>query len=70
MAKADDSALTNARENLASAIDELASALHEIDRPEAGAPLSETDRANMAKWLLIARNKLDNLAAILRQKSE
>ncbi|MFM2194152.1 MAG: hypothetical protein RLZZ460_822, partial [Chloroflexota bacterium] len=29
-----------------------------------------TDRANMAKWLLIARNKLDNLAAILRQKSE
>jgi ParB/RepB/Spo0J family partition protein len=70
MAKAADSALTNARDNLASSIDELASELHEFDRPEAGAPLSETDRANMAKWLLIARNKLDNLAAILRQKSE
>jgi hypothetical protein len=24
----------------------------------------------MAKWLQIARNKLDNLAAILRQKGE
>ncbi|NBW31485.1 MAG: ParB/RepB/Spo0J family partition protein [bacterium] len=70
IAKASDSALTNARDNLAGSIDALAAVLHEIDQPEAGAPLSETDRANMAKWLLIARNKLDNLAAILRQKSE
>jgi ParB family transcriptional regulator, chromosome partitioning protein len=70
IASASDAALTNARDNLASSIDTLASVLHEIDQPEAGAPLSETDRANMAKWLLIARNKLDNLAAILRQKSE
>ena len=69
-ASASDAALTNARDRLASSIDELATVLHEIDQPEAGAPLSETDRANMAKWLLIARNKLDNLAAILRQKSE
>lgn len=65
-----DAALTNARDSLAAAIDTLASVLHEIDRPEAGSALSETDRANLAKWLLIARNKLDNLAAILRQKSE
>jgi ParB-like chromosome segregation protein Spo0J len=70
IAKASDSALTNARDSLASSIDALAAVLHEIDQPEAGVPLSETDRANMAKWLLIARNKLDNLAAILRQKSE
>jgi len=69
-ASASDAALTNARDRLASSIDELATVLHEIDQPEVGAPLSETDRANMAKWLLIARNKLDNLAAILRQKSE
>ena len=70
IASASDTALTNARDSLASSIDALAAVLHEIDQPEAGAPLSETDRANMAKWLLIARNKLDNLAAILRQKSE
>ncbi len=70
IASASDAALTTARDNLAASIDALASVLHEIDQPEAGAPLSETDRANMAKWLLIARNKLDNLAAILRQKSE
>jgi ParB/RepB/Spo0J family partition protein len=70
IASASDAALTNARDSLASSIDALAAVLHEIDQPEAGAPLSETDRANMAKWLLIARNKLDNLAAILRQKSE
>ncbi len=70
IASASDAALTNARDSLASSIDVLAAVLHEIDQPEAGAPLSETDRANMAKWLLIARNKLDNLAAILRQKSE
>jgi ParB-like chromosome segregation protein Spo0J len=70
IASASDAALTNARDSLASSIDALAAVLHEIDQPEVGAPLSETDRANMAKWLLIARNKLDNLAAILRQKSE
>lgn len=70
IASASDAALTNARDSLASSIDVLASVLHEIDQPELGTPLSETDRANMAKWLLIARNKLDNLAAILRQKSE
>jgi ParB family transcriptional regulator, chromosome partitioning protein len=70
IASASDAALTTARDDLAASIDALASVLHEIDQPEAGAPLSETDRANMAKWLLIARNKLDNLAAILRQKSE
>jgi ParB family chromosome partitioning protein len=70
IASASDAALTNARDSLASSIDALAAVLHEIDQPETGAPLSETDRANMAKWLLIARNKLDNLAAILRQKSE
>lgn len=70
IASTTDAALTNARESLASSIDTLASVLHEIDQPEAGAALSATDRANMAKWLLIARNKLDNLAAILRQKAE
>jgi len=49
IASASDAALTNARDSLASSIDALAAVLHEIDQPEAGAPLSETDRANMAK---------------------
>jgi len=70
IARAADSALTNARESLASSIDALASVLHEIDRPEAGAPLSQTDRANMAKWLVVARDKLRHLGGVLRQKSE
>ncbi|MBU6256329.1 MAG: ParB/RepB/Spo0J family partition protein [Chloroflexi bacterium] len=70
IAPAADAALTTAREDLATAIDTLANVLHEIDQPTGGAALSATDRANMAKWLLIARNKLDNLAAILRQKAE
>lgn len=70
IAAASDANLTSARDGLANAIDTLASVLHEIDQPESGTSLSATDRANLAKWLLIARNKLDNLAAILRQKSE
>ena len=34
---------------------------------EARAGLNDLDRANMAKWLQIARIKLDNLAALMRQ---
>lgn len=65
-----DAALTSARDRVAEAIDALAAVLHDVDQPETGAGLNATDRANTAKWLLIARNKLDNLAAILRQKAE
>lgn len=65
-----DAGLMNAREAVGSAIDELATILHAIDRADGSVKLNELDRANMAKWLQIARNKLDNLAAILRQKGE
>ena len=68
--EASDAKLYAAREGVAVAIDALADVLHALDQPGTGAVLSGVDRANMAKWLLIARNKLDNLAAILRQKGE
>jgi len=67
---ASDAGLMNARESLGSAIDELANILHAIDRTDGSVKLNALDRSNMAKWLQIARNKLDNLAAILRQKGE
>ena len=67
---ASDAGLTAARESLGNAIDELATILHAIDRADGSVKLSHLDRTNMAKWLQIARNKLDNLAAILRQKGE
>lgn len=70
LAATSDAGLTNAREALGSAIDELATILHAIDRADGTVKLKELDRMNMAKWLQIARNKLDNLAAILRQKGE
>jgi ParB-like chromosome segregation protein Spo0J len=67
---ASDAGLTAARESLGIAIEELASILHAIDRADGSVKLNHLDRTNMAKWLQIARNKLDNLAAILRQKGE
>ncbi|MFM8997554.1 MAG: ParB/RepB/Spo0J family partition protein [Candidatus Limnocylindrus sp.] len=70
LAATSDAGLTNAREALGSAIDELATILHAIDRADGTVRLKALDRMNMAKWLQIARNKLDNLAAILRQKGE
>ncbi len=67
---ASDAGLTAARESLGNAIEELATILHAIDRADGSVKLGHLDRTNMAKWLQIARNKLDNLAAILRQKGE
>jgi len=67
---ASDAGLTAARESLGTAIEELATILHVIDRADGSVKLNHLDRTNMAKWLQIARNKLDNLAAILRQKGE
>jgi ParB family chromosome partitioning protein len=67
---ASDAGLTAARESLGNAIEELATILHAIDRADGSVKLNHLDRTNMAKWLQIARNKLDNLAAILRQKGE
>jgi ParB family chromosome partitioning protein len=68
--EASDASLAAAREHVAVSIEELALILRTIDRPDDGAALNGVDRENMAKWLQIARNKLDNLAARLRQKGE
>ncbi len=70
LAATSDAGLMNARESLGNAIDELATILHAIDRADGSVRLNELDRMNMVKWLQIARNKLDNLAAILRQRGE
>lgn len=70
IAATSDAGLMNARESVGNAIDELATILHTIDRADGSMKLNELDRLNMTKWLQIARNKLDNLAAILRQKGE
>ena len=63
-ANARERTLGAARESLGAAIDAMATLLAS---DEARAGLNDLDRANMAKWLQIARIKLDNLAALMRQ---
>ena len=63
-ANARERTLGAARESLGAAIDAMATLLTS-DGARAG--LNDLDRANMAKWLQIARIKLDNLAALMRQ---
>jgi hypothetical protein len=63
-ANARERTLGAARESLGAAIDAMATLLAS---DEARASLNDLDRANMAKWLQIARIKLDNLAALMRQ---
>ena len=63
-ASARERTLGAARESLGAAIDAMATLLAS---DEARAGLNDLDRANMAKWLQIARIKLDNLAALMRQ---
>ena len=59
--------LSAARRGVAASIDELARVLRALDQPGTGTALTGVDRDNMAKWLQIARIKLDNLAALMRQ---
>jgi ParB family transcriptional regulator, chromosome partitioning protein len=58
-----DDALVTAKNHLAEALDELVEVLH---FPEAGGGIGEIDRANLAKYLTIAKIKLENAIALVR----
>ncbi len=58
-----DDSLVSAKQSLAEALDELAAVLHSR---EAMAQIGETDRANLAKYLTIAKLRLENVIAAFR----
>jgi ParB family chromosome partitioning protein len=58
-----DDSLVNAKQDLAEALDALVGVLRS---PEAVASISEIDRANLAKYLTIAKLRLENAIAIVR----
>ena len=58
-----DDSLVNAKQDLADAVDNLVSVLRS---PELRGVIPQTDRANLAKYLTIAKLKLENAIAIVR----
>ncbi len=58
-----DDSLINAKHSLADALDELVGVLRS---PEAVRSIADVDRANLAKYLLIAKLRLENAIAIVR----
>jgi ParB family transcriptional regulator, chromosome partitioning protein len=58
-----DDSLVNAKQDLADAVDNLVSVLRS---PELRGVIPQTDRANLAKYLTIAKLKLENVIAIVR----
>jgi ParB family chromosome partitioning protein len=58
-----DDSLVNAKRSLAEALDELVDVLR---TPEAVRSIGDVDRANLAKYLTIAKLKLENAIAIVR----
>ena len=58
-----DDSLVNARHELAEAVDDLVGVLRS---PEVIEALTETDRANLAKYLTIHKLKLENVIAMVR----
>jgi ParB family chromosome partitioning protein len=58
-----DDSLVNARHELADAVDDLVGVLRS---PEVIEALTETDRANLAKYLTIHKLKLENVIAMVR----
>jgi ParB family transcriptional regulator, chromosome partitioning protein len=58
-----DDALVLAKNHLAEALDELVEVLH---FPETGGGIGDVDRANLAKYLTIAKIKLENAIALVR----
>lgn len=58
-----DESLVVAKGHLAEALDELVAVLHS---PEAGGTIGEIDRDNLAKYLTIAKLKLENAIALVR----
>ena len=58
-----DDSLVNAKQDLADAVEHLVAVLRS---PELRGTIPETDRANLAKYLTIAKLKLENAIAIVR----
>ena len=58
-----DDSLVNAKQSLAEALDALVGVLRS---PDAVASITEIDRANLAKYLTIAKLRLENAIAIVR----
>jgi ParB family chromosome partitioning protein len=58
-----DDSLVNAKQDLAEALDALVGVLRS---PDAVASITEIDRANLAKYLTIAKLRLENAIAIVR----
>jgi ParB family transcriptional regulator, chromosome partitioning protein len=58
-----DDSLVNAKQDLADAVDNLVAVLR---TPELRGVIPQTDRANLAKYLTIAKLKLENAIAIVR----
>jgi ParB family transcriptional regulator, chromosome partitioning protein len=58
-----DDSLVNAKQDLADAVDNLVAVLRS---PELRGVIPQTDRANLAKYLTIAKLKLENAIAIVR----
>ncbi len=58
-----DDSLVNAKQHLADAVEELVDVLR---APEVAAQIGDVDRANLAKYLTIAKLKLENVIAMVR----
>ena len=58
-----DDSLVNAKQSLADAVDELVGVL---GNPEVRGSIGATDRANLAKYLTIAKLRLENAIALVR----
>jgi hypothetical protein len=58
-----DDSLVNAKSSLAEALDELVDVLKS---PDAVRSISEVDRSNLAKYLTIAKLRLENAIALVR----
>ena len=58
-----DDSLVNAKHSLAEALDELVGVLRS---PDAVRSIPDVDRANLAKYLTIAKLRLENAIAIIR----
>jgi hypothetical protein len=58
-----DDSLVNAKQGLADAVETLVAVLRS---PELRGSIPSTDRANLAKYLTIAKLKLENAIAIIR----
>jgi ParB family chromosome partitioning protein len=60
-----DDSLVNAKQSLAEAVDELVGVL---GNPEVRGSIGATDRANLAKYLTIAKLRLENAIALVRSE--